>query len=61
MPRNSHSEQNPPKIPEHRLLELIDAGSYGQVWLAENPLGQRRAVKVVRRDWFRDERNYERE
>lgn len=58
---SSTPDQPPPDIPEHRLLALIARGSYGQVWLAENPLGQRRAVKIVRREWFRDTPNYERE
>jgi WD40 repeat protein len=36
-------------------------GAYGEVWLARNVLGAYRAVKVVYRASFREERAYERE
>ncbi len=52
---------SPPHIPDHTLLNPIAAGAYGEVWLARNALGQLRAVKIVRRDRFKEPRPYERE
>jgi hypothetical protein len=52
---------NPPDIPDHTLLRRIGEGSYGDVWLARNVVGTHRAVKIVYRDSFRDERPYQRE
>jgi tetratricopeptide (TPR) repeat protein len=43
------------------LVQRIGSGSYGEVWLARNPLGTLRAVKIVRRAEFDDDRPYERE
>ena len=43
------------------MHQVIGAGAYGEVWLAENTLGTRRAVKVVWRAEFSSERPYERE
>lgn len=51
----------PPRIPDHELMHPIGRGSYGQVWLARNVLGTPRAVKVVRRDDFREAKPFERE
>jgi WD40 repeat protein len=48
-------------IPDHQLLRLIAAGSYGQVWLAQNVMGAYRAVKIVYRNRFDNKRPYERE
>jgi len=48
-------------IPEHTLLCPIGQGSYGEVWLARNAIGRLRAVKIVRRDRFDEDRPYERE
>ncbi len=50
-----------PEVPDHALLRIIGAGSYGEVWLARSALGTFRAVKIVRRAAFDDERPYERE
>lgn len=51
-----------PIIPDHELLERIGRGSYGEVWLARNRTTHTlRAVKVVFRDEFEDERPYRRE
>jgi tetratricopeptide (TPR) repeat protein len=50
-----------PRVPDHELLRRIGEGSYGEVWLARNLVGTLRAVKVVYRDRFKDERPYERE
>lgn len=50
-----------PEIPDHQLLRRIGEGSYGEVWLARNVMGGYRAVKIVYRRSFEDERPYERE
>ncbi|MBC8243504.1 MAG: serine/threonine protein kinase [Verrucomicrobia bacterium] len=50
-----------PEVPDHRLLRVIRRGSYGEVWLARCALDQARAVKVVRRAFFDDDRPYDRE
>ncbi len=51
----------PPSIPDHTLLRPIGRGAYGEVWLARNVTGEWRAVKIVRRDQFRDTRPFDRE
>jgi WD40 repeat protein len=51
----------PPVVPEHTLVRCVGAGSYGQVWLARSVLGTWRAVKVVHRHLFQEDRPYERE
>jgi WD40 repeat protein len=48
-------------VPDHEVLRRIGRGAYGEVWLARNVLGAYRAIKVVHRESFRDERSYERE
>ena len=45
----------PPHIPDHELLRCIGEGSYGQVWLARNVMGEARAVKIVCRAKFRED------
>jgi serine/threonine protein kinase len=57
----SQPPQPPPDIPDHQMLRLIGSGSYGQVWLARNVMGYFRAVKVIHRARFVEERPYERE
>jgi serine/threonine protein kinase len=51
----------PPQVPDHQLLRKIGGGSYGEVWLARNTLGTLRAVKIVYRHVFEDNRPFERE
>src|SRR6185295_15590679 len=51
----------PPPVPDHVLIQHIGSGAYGDVWLARSALGTLRAVKVVYRARFEDERPYERE
>src|SRR5438552_13879437 len=60
-PSGATQPHPPPHIPDHELLRRIGLGSYGEVWLARNVVGAYRAVKVVYRDRFEDERPYERE
>lgn len=55
------AQRTPPVIPDHTPLRMIGRGSYGEVWLARNVMGTYRAVKVVYRDTFDNERPYERE
>ncbi len=52
---------DPPSIPDHVLSHRIGAGSYGEVWIARNAVGTRRAVKIVRLASFKNGRPYERE
>ena len=51
----------PPEIPDHELLGRIGKGSYGEVWLARNIVGTYRAVKIVYRNSFANDRPFERE
>src|SRR5262249_35489156 len=53
--------QSPPRIPDHVLLRCVGRGSYGEVWLAKSITGTFRAVKIVSRSSFSDERPFERE
>lgn len=50
-----------PTIPDHEVLRIIGGGAYGEVWLARAVTGALRAVKVVWREDFEDERGFERE
>jgi class 3 adenylate cyclase/tetratricopeptide (TPR) repeat protein len=50
-----------PVVPDHKLIRCIGRGSYGEVWLARSIVGTYRAVKVVWRKSFPDERPFERE
>ena len=50
-----------PAIPDHQLIRRIGGGSYGDVWLARNVMGTYRAVKIVYRKTFANERPFERE
>src|SRR5438552_2434138 len=51
----------PPTIPDHTIVCRIGGGSYGEVWLARSVLGELRAVKVISRSRFNDDRPFERE
>jgi WD40 repeat protein len=51
----------PPAVADHELLARIGEGAYGEVWLARNVTGAFRAVKIVYRYRFADDRPYERE
>jgi serine/threonine protein kinase len=50
-----------PVIPDHEVLRKIGGGAYGEVWLARGVTGAMRAVKVVWREDFEDDRGFERE
>ena len=54
-------EAHPPPIPDHELLRCIGRGSYGEVWLARNVLGEHRAVKIIHRRHFDSDHAYGRE
>src|SRR5439155_21773020 len=60
-PSLQHPTSPPPVIPDHELLRRIGGGSYGEVWLARNVLGDYRAVKVIYRDKFEHDRPFDRE
>lgn len=49
------------RVPDHELVRRIGIGAFGEVWLARNAVGTFRAVKIVQRDAFEAEANYERE
>ncbi|PWU18196.1 MAG: hypothetical protein C5B50_09830 [Verrucomicrobia bacterium] len=51
----------PPLIPDHTLLRPIGRGAYGEVWLARNVTGVLRAVKIIWRRDFDNQRPYDRE
>ena len=55
------AEDGPIDVPAHHLLRVIGEGSYGRIWLAINAMGTYRAVKVVNRSRFKEDRPYERE
>jgi len=50
-----------PRVPDHELLRCIGRGSYGEVWLARSVVGTLRAIKLVYRSTFEDNRPFERE
>ncbi len=50
-----------PQIPDHEVLRRIGGGAYGEVWLARGVTGALRAVKVLWREDFEDEKSFERE
>src|SRR5436190_3493611 len=60
-PSKSRETRRIPEIRDHHLLCCIGEGAYGAVWLAKSVIGTFRAVKVVYRDHFSDDRPYERE
>ncbi len=51
----------PPAIPDHELIRRIGEGSYGEIWLARTVMGLYRAVKIIYRARFEEDRPYERE
>lgn len=55
------SPKPPVEVPDHELLRCIGRGSYGEVWLARNVMGVFRAVKLIFRKSFQDQKPFERE
>ena len=51
----------PPPIPDYTLLRPVGRGAYGEVWLARSVTGVHRAVKIVRRPGFSEDRPFDRE
>lgn len=49
-----------PSIPDHEVVRQIGSGAYGEVWLAKSLTGAWRAVKIVWREDFEDERSFNR-
>jgi tetratricopeptide (TPR) repeat protein len=60
-PRVLQFQHSAAAIPDHELLRCIGEGSYGEVWLARNILGEFRAVKIVYRSRFEHDRPFQRE
>jgi hypothetical protein len=50
-----------PAVADHQLLSRIGGGSYGEVWLGRSVMGEYRAIKIVYRNSFADERPFLRE
>ena len=50
-----------PTIPDYVLLRPVGRGAYGEVWLARSVTGVHRAVKIVRRANFSEDRPFDRE
>jgi WD40 repeat protein/serine/threonine protein kinase len=51
----------PPRVPDHELFRIIGRGAYGEVWIGRNLMGTWRAIKVVRRTEFENDRPLQRE
>ena len=58
---NHLSSKQPPQIADHVLIRCIGRGSYGEVWIARSLVGSLRAVKVVYRSTFEEDRPFQRE
>lgn len=57
-----HAAASTPFMPDFELVRAIGRGAYGEVWLARHKtLGTWRAIKVIRRADFDDDRPFRRE
>lgn len=59
--RQSRPEGTKPQVPDHKILQRIGTGAYGEVWLARSVTGAFRAVKVLWREDFKEEGLFARE
>ncbi len=50
-----------PSIPDFTVIRRIGGGGYGEVWLGRSITGVLRAIKIIRRDRFEDDRPFYRE
>jgi len=50
-----------PPVPDHRMIRCIGKGAYGEVWVAEDIIGEFKAVKIIRRAAFANQAPFERE
>jgi eukaryotic-like serine/threonine-protein kinase len=50
-----------PAIPDYEMLCVIGRGAYGEIWMARSLTGALRAVKVVHRSTFENDRAFNRE
>src|SRR5688572_5601931 len=55
------SAQPPPRVPHHALLRQIEHDRRAEVWLACHADGEFRAVTVVRRNHFQDDKSFDQE
>ena len=49
------------RIPDHELLRVIGRGAYGEIWMGRTVTGALRAIKIVYRSTFENERAFLRE
>ncbi len=60
-PKGPIGDRQTPIIPDHEVIRQVGKGSFGEVWLARAVTGVFRAVKVIWRGDFENERDFERE